>query len=176
MSPRHNCEKIELLVSIFGVYWFVDESDREPTVPTFEAERYVHTTRERAWEVVSDVANLGDHAPNLSKTEVLDGAGEGMVRRCYNKSGSGWNERCTLWQPGYRYMMEVDTSDYPYPLSKMRGTWEVKERSGGALIHLRYDYEMKHGPVGAVLAALMRPVFARACQKMLDSYERGIDA
>ena len=145
-------------------------------MPTFEAERYVHTTRERAWEVVSDVANLGDHAPNLSKTEVLDGAGEGMVRRCYNKSGSGWNERCTLWQPGYRYMMEVDTSDYPYPLSKMRGTWEVKERSGGALIHLRYDYEMKHGPVGAVLAALMRPVFARACQKMLDSYERGIDA
>ena len=102
MSPRHNCEKIELLVSIFGVYWFVDESDREPTVPTFEAERYVHTTRERAWE--------------------------------------------------------------------------VKERSGGALIHLRYDYEMKYGPVGAVLAALMRPVFARACQKMLDSYERGIDA
>ena len=144
-------------------------------MPTFEAERVVHTTRERAWEVVSDAANLGDHAPNLSKTEVLDGFGEGMVRRCYNIAGSGWNETCTLWQPGHRYTMEVDTSDYPYPLSQMQGTWEVKDHGGGALIRLRYRYEMKYGLVGAVLAALLRPAFARTCRKILDSYERGID-
>jgi hypothetical protein len=144
-------------------------------VPTFEAERYVQATREHAWEVVSDAANLGDHAPNLSKTEVLGGFGEGMVRRCYNKGGSGWNETCTLWQPGHRYTMEVDTSDYPYPLSQMLGTWEVKDHGSGALIRLRYDYEMQYGLFGAVLAALLRPAFARTCQRMLDSYERRIN-
>ena len=53
--------------------------------------------------------------------------------------------------------------------------WEVKDHGGGALIRLRYQYEMKHGLVGAVLAALLRPAFARTCRKILDSYERGID-
>jgi ribosome-associated toxin RatA of RatAB toxin-antitoxin module len=135
-------------------------------------ERYVEAGAERVWEVVSDAANLADHAPNLSKSEVIAGDGEGMVRRCYNSGGAGWSETCTLWQPGHRYTMEVDTSDYPYPLSQMRGTWEVRERGDGALIHLRYDYTVKYGPLGALLAILLRPTFRRTCRRMLDSYER----
>jgi ribosome-associated toxin RatA of RatAB toxin-antitoxin module len=141
-------------------------------VATFEVERYVEASRERVWEVVSDAANLADHAPNLSKSAVLAGEGEGMVRRCYNAGGDGWNETCTVWRPGHSYTMEVDTSDYPYPLSQMKGTWEVREHGDGALIRLRYDYVMKYGPVGAVLANLLRPTFARTCRRMLDSYER----
>jgi ribosome-associated toxin RatA of RatAB toxin-antitoxin module len=141
-------------------------------VPTFEAERYIEAPRERTWGVVSDAANLANHAPNLSETEVLGGTGKGMVRRCYNNRGSGWNETCTLWRPGHRYTMEVDTSDYPYPLTQMRGTWEVRDQGEGTLLRLRYDYEMKYGPLGSVLAVLMRPAFARTCRKMLDNYER----
>lgn len=141
---------------------------------TFEAQRYVEASRERAWEIVSDAANLAVHAPNLSKTEVVAGEGEGMVRRCYNAGGGGWNETCTLWQPGSRYTMEVDTSDYPHPLSQMKGTWEVREHGDGALIRLRYEYVMKYGPLGAVLATLLRPAFSRTCRRMLDSYERAV--
>jgi uncharacterized protein YndB with AHSA1/START domain len=141
-------------------------------MPTFEITRHIDAPRESVWEVVSDAANLADHAPNLSKTEVLAGTGEGMVRRCYNKGGAGWNETCTVWQPGERYTMEVDTSVYPYPLSRMKGTCEVRDQDQGTLLRLRYDYEVKYGPVGSVLAVLLRPSFARTCRKMLDNYER----
>jgi ribosome-associated toxin RatA of RatAB toxin-antitoxin module len=141
---------------------------------TFEAERVVAAPRDRVWEVVSDVAGLAAHAPNLSASEVVDGSGEGMVRRCYNNGGRGWSETCILWQPGRRYTMEVDTSDYPYPVRQMRGTWAVEDDPGGARIHVRYEFEPKYGLAGRALAVLMRPVFALTCRKTLDSYEQAL--
>jgi ribosome-associated toxin RatA of RatAB toxin-antitoxin module len=67
--------------------------------------------------------------------------------------------------------MEVDTSEYPYPLRVMRGTWAVEDDRGGTRISLRHDYELKYGFAGRVLGVLMRPAFARTCRQMLDSYE-----
>ena len=140
---------------------------------TFEAERVVAAPRDHVWEVVSDVAGLAAHAPNLSAS-VVEGSGEGMARRCRNNGGQGWSETCTLWQPGHRYTMEVDTSDYPYPMRQMRGTWAVEDDPGGTRIHVRYEFEPKYGLAGRALAVLMRPVFARTCRKMLDSYEQAL--
>ena len=141
---------------------------------TFQIERRIDAPRAQAWEVLSDLDSWGGHAPNLSRTEVIEGAAEGAVRRCYNNSGKGWSETCTLWQPGQRYTMEVDTSDYPYPMRQMRGTWAVENDPGGTRIHLRYEFEPKYGLAGRALAVLMRPVFARTCRKMLDSYEQAL--
>lgn len=80
---------------------------------------YVEAPQEAAWEVVSDVAGFGDVAPNLSRAEVLEGTGEGMQRRCYDKGGRGWDEVCTLWEEGRRYEMRVRTETYPFPLRQM---------------------------------------------------------
>lgn len=144
------------------------------TMPTFETTRIVSTPRDRVWDVISDVAGLAAHAPNLSASEVLGGEGEGMVRRCYNRAGKGWSETCTLWEPGRRYTMQVDTSDYPYPLRMMQGTWAVEDAQAGTRIRLRYDYELKYGLAGRALAVLMRPAFAHTCPKMLDNYEAAL--
>jgi ribosome-associated toxin RatA of RatAB toxin-antitoxin module len=140
----------------------------------FETSRIVTASRAEVWEVISDVAGLAAHAPNLSASEVVHGSGQGMVRRCYNRSGEGWSETCTVWSPGSRYTMEVDTSDYPYPLRTMRGTWAAEDDPRGTRIRLRYEYELKYGPGGRVLGFLMRPVFALTCRKMLDSYEAAL--
>jgi hypothetical protein len=117
---------------------------------------------------------LAAHAPNLSATEVVEGEGVGMVRRCYNHAGDGWSETCTLWEPGHRYTMEVDTSAYPYPLREMRGMWAVEDDPRGTRIRLRYDYDLKYGFAGRVLGMLMRPAFVRTCRRMLDSYEAAL--
>jgi len=137
----------------------------------YETTRKVNAPRSDAWAVLSDLNGWGDHAPNLSKTEVVAGSAEGAIRRCYNNAGKGWNETCTLWQPGRRYVMDVDTSDYPYPLSIMRGTFDVDDAGKGSIIRLRFDYKVKGGPAGRVLGLLLRPVFARTCKRLLDSLE-----
>jgi len=137
----------------------------------YQTTRKISAPRADAWAVLSDHSGWGDHAPNLSKSEVVAGSGEGAVRRCYNSAGQGWSETCTLWQPGTRYVMEVDTSDYPYPLSVMRGTFDVDDADNGSIIRLRFDYKAKGGPAGLVLGVLLRPVFARTCKRLLDSLE-----
>ena len=116
----------------------------------YQTARKTDAPRADAWAVLSDHSGWGDHAPNLSKSEVVAGSGEGAVRRCYNSAGQGWSETCTLWQPGTRYVMEVDTSDYPYPLSVMRGTFDVNDAGNGSIIRLRFDYKVKGGPAGRV--------------------------
>jgi hypothetical protein len=140
-------------------------------VQTFEIDRYIAAPRAHTWEVLSDLDAWADHAPNLSKTEVVDGAAEGAVRRCYNNSGKGWSETCTLWQPGRRYVMEVDTSDYPYPMTLMRGTFSVDDEFPGSRVTLRFDYQFKGGPLGPVAGVLARPMFARTCKRLLSSIE-----
>jgi hypothetical protein len=137
----------------------------------YEITRKIDAPRADAWAVLSDLNGYGDHAPNLSKTEVVAGSGEGAVRRCYNNAGQGWSETCTLWQPGRRYVMEVDTSDYPYPTSVFRGTFDVDDAGNGSVIRVRFDYKVKGGPAGRVLGLLMRPVLARICKGLLDSLE-----
>jgi hypothetical protein len=47
--------------------------------------------------------------------------------------------------------MRVDTSDYPYPLEKMRGTWDFEEAPDGGLISMRVDYWFRYGPLRALL-------------------------
>lgn len=138
---------------------------------TFEIDRYIGAARAHTWEVLSDLDGWGAHAPNLSKTEVIDGAGEGAVRRCYNNAGKGWSETCTLWQPGRRYVMEVDTSDYPYPMRVMRGTFSVADEGRGSRVKLRFDYQFKYGPLGALAGVLARPAFGRVCRRLLASIE-----
>jgi hypothetical protein len=138
----------------------------------YQITRKIGAPRADAWAVLSDHSGWGDHAPNLSKSEVVAGSGAGAVRRCYNNAGQGWSETCTLWQPGTRYVMEVDTSDYPYPMSVMRGTFDVDDVGNGSIIRLRFDYKVKGGPAGRVLGLLLRPVFARTCKGLLDSLEQ----
>ena len=131
-----------------------------------------------AWAVVSDVAGFGDVAPNLSRAEVLSGAGEGMQRRCYDSRGRGWDEDCTLWEEGRRYEMRVRTETYPFMLRQMfrgfRGRWEVEPAEEGALV--RMGYEVEPSRLGEVLWFAIGRVFERQCERLLDNWQLEIEA
>jgi hypothetical protein len=45
---------------------------QEGFVQTFEMERHINAPRAVAWMVLSDLDGWGQHAPNLSKTEVVE--------------------------------------------------------------------------------------------------------
>ena len=71
--------------------------------------RIVPLEPEVAWQVMIDHEGYADVAYNLSKVEVVSGRGLGMCRRCYDTSGRGWGETCTLWEEGRAYAFSVDT-------------------------------------------------------------------
>jgi hypothetical protein len=67
--------------------------------------------------------------------------------------------------------MEVDTSDYPYPMTLMRGTFSVDDEGRGARVRLQFDYCFKYGPLGRFAGIAARPMFARTCRRLLKSIE-----
>ncbi len=143
----------------------------------FEISRSVAAPRDRVWRAVSDVVGYADIAPNISRAEIVRGEGEGMVRRCYDLAGRGWDEVCDSWEEGRRYSMRVVTEapDYPYPLKALHGTWAVTDEPGGSRIDKRFEYEMKFGLLGRAIAQLaLQRQFQRICEELLDNWEDAI--
>jgi ribosome-associated toxin RatA of RatAB toxin-antitoxin module len=137
--------------------------------------RTVDASPEAAWKLVSDLGAYADAAPSLSATEVLDGAGEGLVRQCSMKGGS-WEEVCTLWDAGHAYEMTVRTETYPLPLrailAGMRGRWEIEPDGSGARISMSFEARPRFGPIGAIVLRLTRRRFDAECTAILDHWEQ----
>jgi hypothetical protein len=72
--------------------------------------------------------------------------------------------------------MKVDTSEYPYPLERMRGIWDFEEAPDSGLISMHVDYRFRYCPLRTLLvlptlrAALF--LFAPVCEGLLDNWER----
>jgi ketosteroid isomerase-like protein len=79
-------------------------------MPSSVADRVVQARPDLVWAVVADVALYAQLATGLSHVEILEGDGQGLRRRCYDTRGRGWNETCTVWEPGRRFQMRVDTA------------------------------------------------------------------
>jgi ribosome-associated toxin RatA of RatAB toxin-antitoxin module len=139
-----------------------------------KVERLVNAPADKIWPVISDVEAYADVAPNLSKAQIISGEGQGMQRRCWDTRGGTWKEECVLWEEGRQYSMKVDTSDYPYPFKKMRGTWGLEEKPNGVLIKMEFEFEPRYGPVGWLMVQPMRVQFNRICEKLLDNWEAQI--
>jgi Polyketide cyclase / dehydrase and lipid transport len=100
-------------------------ADVSPPLEAITIAAEVGASAERAWAVVTDHELYGRLAPNLGRVELTRANGPELARHCTDNSGRGWSESCTLWDEGRRFAVAVDTSDYPYPLQTMRGSWSV---------------------------------------------------
>jgi ribosome-associated toxin RatA of RatAB toxin-antitoxin module len=147
---------------------------------SFVAGRIVQAPADLVWGVVADLAGYAHIAPGLSQVEILQGDREGLRRRCYDQRGRGWNETCTLWEPGHRYRMQVDTASYPFPLRQLlrafQGTWSVDPVPAGTRITVRFDAQPRLGLLGRLALRAMGGKADRDLTQLLDNYEHAIGA
>jgi hypothetical protein len=125
---------------------------------TFSLERVVNASADRAWIVMSDVAHYADVAKTLRSSDISSGEGLGMVRKCEDKNGVCWAEKCVRWEPGQAYAFEVDTSgpDYPLPLKTMRGDFEVEPLgTARSVIRIRFTFKPRGGLVTELFIAVL---------------------
>lgn len=148
------------------------EAQGSPIAERVDIERRVAATAREVWPLLTDHELYGRLAPNLSRVEVLDGAGAGMQRRCHDSLGRGWNETCTLWDDGHQFAVEVDTSDYPYPLAVMRGSWAVVPAGEGSTISMHFEFVPEPNGRGGVFAAVMLLGFQPVLRRILRGWER----
>lgn len=126
------------------------------------------------WEVVSDHELYGRLAPNLRAVHLLsdEGAIHGK-RRCVARSGESWTESCDVFLDDRRYEVNVDTSDYPYPLASMAAVFRVDEIDGQ---HCRasavFYYERRPTLRGSLLAAGMPTAFAVIMRRITNGWAK----
>jgi len=140
-------------------------------------QRRVAAPAEAAWLVVSDVGNYHRVAPNINQARVVSGSGAGMVRQCSNSDGA-WTELCTTWRDGHSYSFEVDTEakDYPYPFSKLVGTWSVIPVSGRECeIVMDFAFEFRSADVERDVYPVMKEQFSSVCESLLDNWQNEIE-
>ncbi|MEW7291451.1 SRPBCC family protein [Aquimarina sp. 2304DJ70-9] len=113
----------------------------------FIAERIINAPKENVWEVISDVGNYHKvTAPNIHHVEIVEGQGLGMKRVCSAPDGSSWEETCTVWNPGkeFRFVVNTQKEDYPFPLKSLSGLWKVEQVSPlQTRLKMDFAYEFK---------------------------------
>ena len=145
---------------------------------TIEATRVVGAPIDIVWSVVADVAGYHAVVDTLRHTEIVSGAGLGMIRHCVDTRGREWNESCTAWDPEHCFQMTVDVASYPRAFraifESVIGTWSLEEATQGTRITMRFTGATKLGPIGrAAVTAMGRPAVLGG---ILDGYERRIAA
>jgi ribosome-associated toxin RatA of RatAB toxin-antitoxin module len=155
----------------------VDTSRENSSRKTFRFTRKVRSDRNRAWEVISDLENYHNIAPNIDETHIVSGEGEGMVRTCSSGDHS-WSETCTEWKPGEQYTFLINTSapDYPYPLKYLRGTWGLNTISDSIVeIEMVFEFEYKHFIQSIIVHPFMGSWFRKVCENLLDNWKQKIE-
>lgn len=139
---------------------------------TLTMDRTVDAPAAVVWDVITDHDLYAEAAPNLSSVEVVDGDGEGMIRRCVDTGGNEWLESCTRWEDGqvFAVAVDVDNSDFHRPLfDRFEGEWRLEEVPDGVAITVSFDFEPRYGPIGVLIAkffaykapGILEPIFDR---------------
>jgi hypothetical protein len=123
-----------------------------------EITRTLRGSADEVWDVVTDHEAYGRVAPNLSKVEATGPNGPELTRRCWDTRGKYWDETCSLWDEGRRFIVDVDTDadDYPYPPQSLRGEWRVAQVDDShTSVTIRFELRPNPGSAGAAFAVAM---------------------
>jgi len=143
-----------------------------PPFEIAEARAQIDAPVSTMWAIITDHELYGRLAPNLGGVRATAPDGPGLTRTCSNRAGEEWHETCTLWDPGRRFAIEVDTSRYPYPLQAMLGEWSVRPCAGGSEVSMRFAYRSTRGLRAGAFALVMQAAFPLVLRRILGGWRR----
>lgn len=135
--------------------------------------------RADVWDVITDPDVYEAVAPNLVAVDIIEGTGEGMVRKCTDTNGNSWTERCHTWEPERRFAMAVDTETSEFHkrlFSRFEGEWRLSTDDGGVVATIQFDYDTKYGPFGRVLDRYFQYKGPSLIEEIFDGWQAELDA
>jgi len=147
--------------------------DEVPPVEVVTFDRPASVTPEQLWPVMIDHELYAKLALNLKAAKGLTPDGLGFQRSCIDTAGRSWSETCTLWEPGRRFDVDVDTGDYPYPLARMQGSWRVEPNGPkGSTVGMTFAFQPAPGLRGRFFVALMHLAFPPILKRIVRGWIR----
>jgi ribosome-associated toxin RatA of RatAB toxin-antitoxin module len=139
--------------------------------------RTVDAPRAVVWDVITDQELYGEVAPNLSSAAVVEGAGEGMVRRCVDTDGNEWTESCTHWEEGQSFAISVHVENSVFHrrfFTYMDGEWRLSEDDDGVRMTITFDFEPRYGPFGWFISKYFEYIAPGLIEAIFDGWEEDI--
>ncbi len=111
----------------------------------------VNTSKQKAWEIISDFNNLSWTSTVLATHYTNDKRQElGMTRHCDLTNEGYIVERITDWNQGSGYTYVIDDASDPIdPASYV--IWEVRNNGDSAIVSFEVHYELKYGLLGDLI-------------------------
>jgi len=112
---------------------------------------YIEATPERVWAALARLDALHDIDPGIDKSELLSASPEGVgaSRHCALRSGGWFRDRVTIWRPHRE--IEFELFDCTLPVRRLRHHYTLTPERDGTRVEQQQEYELKYGPVGALL-------------------------
>jgi len=107
------------------------------------------------WSVLASLDALDQYDPGIKKSEVVSDAreGPGSARRCDLAAGGWFKEKVTDWQPQRSVAFEL--FECTLPVRRLTHSYLLSANAGETLVRQRMEYELKFGPVGRLLDAIV---------------------
>lgn len=131
------------------------------------------------WDVITDHDLYAEVAPNLSTVDVLEGEGDGMVRRCVDTNGNEWTESCTRWENHRAYAVTVDVAHSEFHrrlFTRFEGEWRLSEDDNGVRITIQFEFAPRYGPFGRLISAFFAYKAPGIVEPILDGWVAEIRA
>lgn len=114
----------------------------------------INAPAEKVWEVVADFGSVSKWAPNVtnsySTTEANGGVGAG--RHCDVVGFGAIEEEIVEWKESRSLTYEVENVG---PMKSVRNKCSVRGEGNRTVVTFTIDYQMKFGPLGALLDKLV---------------------
>lgn len=140
-----------------------------------EVDKRVKGDPETIWQILTDSQSFAEAAPAIIRVENLGGEAVGMKRRVHHKSGRSWEEECKQWEPLSAYRVQIDTTNYPLPVTSMQRTISMQQLQRNVLVKVRYEYSPRYGPLGYLVDKYqIKPVLNIFARQLVDNLVRKI--
>ncbi len=127
---------------------------------------------DKVWRTLADLGSIDKWNPGVAKSYATSEAtqGEGATRHCDLESGNAQlEERAFDWREGEGYKIDVYKSTLP--LKRNIVAFEIEPSGDGTLARVTADYQLKYGPVGALMDIL---IARRQVQQGFDEMLAGL--
>jgi len=128
----------------------------------FDFVRRVPGDADLVWSRLRALDRIGEFFPDLTEVRVEDAGG--VTRRTCGIDESQWSEEVVVMNDAARELVlqfDLSAGRAPFPATEMIGGWVVEPTGGGSTVHLWYEYTIRWGWIGEIVAALMVTGFGR---------------
>ena len=110
---------------------------------------------EKVWSVLASLDALDRYDPGVTKSEIVTPVreGPGSARRCDLKPGGWFKEKVADWKPNESLSFEL--YECTLPVRRLTHSYTLTPDGSGTVVRQRMEYELKFGPVGKLMDAVM---------------------